>query len=732
MRHATAIKQAERVVRRVTDGPTAKSTTLGGRAARRARAGEQAEAAGEQAEAAGEQAEAAGEQADGASGGSGDGPCPATLASLLAAGTCASSSTTTTTTTGSGRRGGAGAHLSFECSHATGRVHVYLSDDATAADRAAPEGDGPWWLYHESFSHDDLPLTTGAEATGQCTPVEAGEGDTRASDNPTAICLARLKEICHVATWQAAARPILAEAACAFWAQWRALSVHGRRRLRGRPLELVHLADEGVGGGGSAGVGDGGANGDGGEVGLSGGVGCGAALSDSLAKRRCVGSRRAGLGGAEEEENEDDDFDVDEDEDEDEGDGVGVGVGGGGGGRAAREVGGGVHIGDGHAASPFSTPRSVRSIHAVGSVGSVGPISPSGSASSPESFGSSSAGATPSRGGGGSRGGSTRRARPRMEPDPGAPEGVSWGVAMLRLGRRGSYAMPLAVSPSGSHALCLACYAPLHQLPTGFEHGPCAQGGEPGAPLPQGACAQGGERGAPLPGPTASPLSDTELFCGGACRATYAGRRCRGSLRQQVARLDGASCAQCGLDAPSLCQQLAEAPPGQLREAILGRLAPAIAAEPRLAARLLEAPHVAGNAWHADHRTAVFEGGGECTVENMQVLCVACHKQKTRREASERAQRRRDERRDAVAAAAIAAAGAATGAAQGMRGADAASAGRAPARQSSRQSARRASGKGTAEAQRPPEAPIQVQDMIEHGKSRRVARKRSAYFVRDV
>jgi hypothetical protein len=41
----------------------------------------------------------------------------------------------------------------------------------------------------------------------------------------------------------------------------------------------------------------------------------------------------------------------------------------------------------------------------------------------------------------------------------------------------------------------------------------------------------------------------------------------------------------------------------------------------------------------------VRDGGGECTVENMQVLCVACHVRKTRAEASAAAAARRQARR---------------------------------------------------------------------------------------
>jgi hypothetical protein len=48
-----------------------------------------------------------------------------------------------------------------------------------------------------------------------------------------------------------------------------------------------------------------------------------------------------------------------------------------------------------------------------------------------------------------------------------------------------------------------------------------------------------------------------------------------------------------------------------------------------------------GHAWHFDHIVAVYEGGGECSVDNGQTLCVLCHKARTAAQAKARAEARR-------------------------------------------------------------------------------------------
>lgn len=48
--------------------------------------------------------------------------------------------------------------------------------------------------------------------------------------------------------------------------------------------------------------------------------------------------------------------------------------------------------------------------------------------------------------------------------------------------------------------------------------------------------------------------------------------------------------------------------------------------------------------WNADHIQEVVRGGGECGLENIQTLCIPCHRRKTARLAAERAEERRTEK----------------------------------------------------------------------------------------
>ncbi|KAJ6761445.1 DNA ANNEALING HELICASE AND ENDONUCLEASE ZRANB3 [Salix koriyanagi] len=64
------------------------------------------------------------------------------------------------------------------------------------------------------------------------------------------------------------------------------------------------------------------------------------------------------------------------------------------------------------------------------------------------------------------------------------------------------------------------------------------------------------------------------------------------------------------------------------RREYIEEAAPNVASQKKLLDKLANNP-CEGNAWHADHIVPVYRGGGECKLENMRTLCVACHSKVT-------------------------------------------------------------------------------------------------------
>lgn len=583
-RHATALKRSERAVRRVTDGPSPRGKTKDGPAPDAASA---ATAPGMGSGEDGSAALAAHGAVHGIAGAQAPRLCGEDVVSQC-------------------------THLSFECSPLTGRVHAYASyvtvtppapgaaPTSESVDRGEGADEGGWWQQapwteHTSYSPDELPLppASACHTTLPASAIDPTTADASRDRPPAAADVAR--------------------GAAIFLGLWRSLGAHHRRRLRGRRLEIGHvrqmLCDHGM-----PATADHEANSAGASIErlASDGDGVVDGNGRSVDGGRTSASGRGTIGGA-----------------------LTLSDDGGDAGRGAPHRHRDRRWGHGATADPsreIETPtRADRSPGPLpGHLPSRLPPSPSPQPSRRQEPPLSDLV-------------SRRRQRPRFEVEEGAPAEIRWGFAHVH-GRRSGATMPLAVSADGHTVLCLACYTPLHAQPTGFTLEPAAASPAVAAiggavASPSHPCSVGGalSEAACQGGPEAHPHNDTELFCGGACRARYVGRRCTDSLRRQVAALDGAVCAVCGLDASALCQVLSEASPGRSRAATLERLAPAIAAEPRLAARLLDAPHLEGHAWHADHKLAVRDGGGECTVHNMQVLCVACHLRKTNAERRARA-----------------------------------------------------------------------------------------------
>ena len=138
-----------------------------------------------------------------------------------------------------------------------------------------------------------------------------------------------------------------------------------------------------------------------------------------------------------------------------------------------------------------------------------------------------------------------------------------------------------------------------------------------------------------------------------ACYNEFRARCGSRGLREQVYKLDGGRCAECGLDAHALFQLLRATGSDTskdttiaARRAVLRSFPGAERAfgdpEAHGVLRLLLEHPKAGHAWHVDHIKRVVDGGGEASVLECQTLCAACHLRKTKveRAADARARRR--------------------------------------------------------------------------------------------
>lgn len=116
-----------------------------------------------------------------------------------------------------------------------------------------------------------------------------------------------------------------------------------------------------------------------------------------------------------------------------------------------------------------------------------------------------------------------------------------------------------------------------------------------------------------------------QTFCSPDCVHEHKLRSNPGYLRDCLFARDRGVCAVCRTDTVAV---LAE----------LRRLAPK--ARKRAVDALGYAAHRVkiGSLWDADHIRPVAQGGGECGLENLTTLCVACHRRKTAAQARARQQ----------------------------------------------------------------------------------------------
>lgn len=123
-----------------------------------------------------------------------------------------------------------------------------------------------------------------------------------------------------------------------------------------------------------------------------------------------------------------------------------------------------------------------------------------------------------------------------------------------------------------------------------------------------------------------------KTFCSDACVHEWKLRSSGKYLRENVYRRDLGRCNSCKVDT-------------RLQKIALEDSLSACSYDEKhleysalIASLVLTRSEAKKSLWQADHVKPVEDGGGECGIENMQTLCIACHKKKTGRQASYRGQ----------------------------------------------------------------------------------------------
>ncbi|XP_069116128.1 DNA annealing helicase and endonuclease ZRANB3-like isoform X2 [Argopecten irradians] len=124
-------------------------------------------------------------------------------------------------------------------------------------------------------------------------------------------------------------------------------------------------------------------------------------------------------------------------------------------------------------------------------------------------------------------------------------------------------------------------------------------------------------------------------FCSRTCMDTYWMKTNSQYGRDKLFEAEHGKCQLCGFEAHSFFRQIRDNPDLKQRaELINGSKFCVLTAKQR--EQMTKHP-AAGQFWHADHIRPVWEGGGECDIDNLRTLCVLCHQNVTTEQAKKRA-----------------------------------------------------------------------------------------------
>ncbi|XP_027649690.2 DNA annealing helicase and endonuclease ZRANB3 isoform X6 [Falco peregrinus] len=169
-----------------------------------------------------------------------------------------------------------------------------------------------------------------------------------------------------------------------------------------------------------------------------------------------------------------------------------------------------------------------------------------------------------------------------------------------------------------------------------------------GSTLPKGYLQALDSQGNPLCLRCQQPTAQLELgcqsqawdtrFCSHACQEDFLIRSSQSYLRTKVFEIEHGVCQFCNQNAQELYLSIRDAPKSERKKLLesswmshlpLGQLNDIITNPTE------------GQFWQVDHIKPVYNGGGQCSLENLQTLCTACHRERTAKQAKERSQLKR-------------------------------------------------------------------------------------------
>ncbi|XP_028627317.1 DNA annealing helicase and endonuclease ZRANB3 isoform X2 [Grammomys surdaster] len=127
-------------------------------------------------------------------------------------------------------------------------------------------------------------------------------------------------------------------------------------------------------------------------------------------------------------------------------------------------------------------------------------------------------------------------------------------------------------------------------------------------------------------------------FCSLKCQEEFWIRSNNSYLRAQVFATEHGVCQLCGVNAQELFLRMRDAPKSQRKNLLDSAWTAKLPLEQLN--EMLRNPGE-GHFWQVDHIRPVYEGGGQCSLDNLQTLCTVCHKERTAQQAKERSQVRR-------------------------------------------------------------------------------------------